>query len=65
MDIVSQLYADLDDVQAHLDDMFACSAVVTAAHIALEGTLHSGQERLVQVTGKQERLIRVRTNGLR
>ena len=43
MDIVSQLDADLDDVQAHLDDMPPSGAVVSGAHIALEGILHASR----------------------
>ena len=43
MDIVSQLDADLDDVQAHLYDMFASGAVVSGTHIALEGVLHASK----------------------
>ena len=39
--IVSQLDADLDDIQAHLDDMLPCGAVVPCAHIALEGVLQA------------------------
>lgn len=41
MNIVSQLDADLDDIQAHLYDMLASGAVVPGAHIALEGILHA------------------------
>ena len=41
VDIVSQLNADLDDIQAHLYDMSAGGAVVPGAHIALEGILHA------------------------
>lgn len=43
MDIVSELNADLDDIQAHLDDMPASGAVVPGAHIALEGALHASK----------------------
>lgn len=46
MDVVSQLDADLDDVQTHLDYMLAGGAIVPGAHIALESTLQGGYNRL-------------------
>ena len=39
VDIVPKLNADPDDIQAHLDDMLACGAVVSGAHVALECVL--------------------------
>ena len=46
MDVVSQLDADPDDVEAHLDDMLATGAVIPGAHIALE--------RILQATRKED-----------
>lgn len=39
MDVVSKLNADFNDIQAHLDDVFAGHAVVSCAHIAFERIL--------------------------
>lgn len=39
MDVVSQLNADLDNVQAHLDDVLASDQIVPGAYIAFESAL--------------------------
>ena len=41
MDKVAELYADSDHIQAHLDDMLACGAVIPGAYIALECILQA------------------------
>ena len=42
--IVVHLHAGTDDVEAHLDEVLACGAVIAGAHVALECTLQEGNE---------------------